>query len=109
MFAQWKQPREANPNKETPARFEVAAGVSASPHDNGIVFLHVATGRIFQSNHVGAAIWQGISAGRDSAMVASDVSADFGTSLEVVARHVSSFVAVLEQQGFVSRIRLSRQ
>jgi hypothetical protein len=83
--------------------------VSASPHDNGIVFLHVATGRIFQSNHVGAAIWQGISAGRDSDMVASDVSADFGTPLEIVTRHVSSFVAALEQQGFVSRIRLSRQ
>ena len=103
MFARWKLSRETHLSPEIPASFEVASGVSASFHEDGILLLHVSTGRIFQSNHAGASIWRGIAAGRDAAAIAAEVSSEFGMPQELVASHTASFLAALEQQGFISR------
>jgi hypothetical protein len=82
---------------------EVTPGVHASAHDDGIVFLHIATGRVFQSNRIGAAIWRGVSQGRTSDSIAAEIGAEYAVPTDDVARHTASFLAELEQQGFVTR------
>lgn len=88
-----------------PEALEVAPGVRASVHENGILLLHIPTGRIFQSNRIGAKIWQGVSGGWKPSSICAEISCGYGVAPDLVAQHAASFLKELEQKGFVTRTR----
>lgn len=81
----------------------VTPGVQASLHENGMVLLHIPTGRVFQSNRTGARIWQGLSVGLQPSAIVTEISQHYGVPQDLVARDTASFLTALEQQGFVTR------
>jgi hypothetical protein len=76
--------------------------VHASIHEAGLVLLHIPSGRIFQSNRIGARIWEGIAAGKNPDRIAGEISREYGLSEGIVRQHTSSFVAALEHEGFIT-------
>jgi hypothetical protein len=82
----------------------VAPEIHASIHDAGLMLLHIPTGRIFQSNRIGAKVWQGISNGLNQDTISEEISREYGVSLDLVRQNTSVFIAQLEEQGFVTRM-----
>ncbi|HUP03774.1 MAG TPA: PqqD family protein [Bryobacteraceae bacterium] len=81
----------------------VAAEVIASQHEDGVVFLHVGRGEVFEANGVGARIWRGIAAKEPVSAVAAAIAAEFGVEAALVERDAKSFLGDLEAHGFLMR------
>jgi hypothetical protein len=84
-------------------RLAAAADVRASAHDDGLVLLHISTGRVFLCNQTGLRIWQGVVAGLSADAISQEISRDWGVGWERVRRHTSSFISHLERRGLVIR------
>jgi hypothetical protein len=83
--------------------FTITPDIQASVHEDGIVLLHIPTGRVFQSNRTGARIWQALSGGLQPDAIATEISGDYGVPQDLAARDTDSFLTALEQHGFVTR------
>jgi len=81
-----------------------AADVRASLHGEGLVLLHIPSGRIFQSNRAGAKIWQALANGLDLDSISETISREYDLPAELARRDAGKFVEQLQQQGFVSRV-----
>jgi len=81
----------------------ISPDVIASEHADGVVFLHVGKGNVFNSNRVGARIWQGLADRRPLAAVVVAIAQEFGVEPEQVERDAASFLAELGAQGFLAR------
>jgi|SRR5579864_1984220 len=88
--------------------FAVTPDIQASVHEDGIVLLHIPTGRVFQSNRIGARIWQALSGGLQPDVIATEISRDYGVPQDLAARDTASFLNALEHHGFVTRTGRSR-
>jgi hypothetical protein len=88
---------------EVPGAPAVVPEVRASVHENGLVLLHIPSGKIFQSNRTGSQIWQGLSRGLQPDAISMGISHDYGVALDLVRQHTSSFLAELMRHGFVTR------
>jgi hypothetical protein len=80
----------------------IAADVVFSVHDDGVVFLHASTGRLFMANRSGARIWRRLS---DAATI-DDIVADLGEARGIDAaaarEEAITFLAQLEDQHLIS-------
>jgi hypothetical protein len=82
----------------------IASEVRASAHLDGLVLLHIPSGRVFLCNRTGARIWKGLSNGLNSDAIAEQISRDYGVPRYLVEQHTASFLTDLEQHGFVTRL-----
>lgn len=97
--------RRSQSSQENSQRLAPAADVSVSTHEDGIVLLHIPSGRIFQSNRTGARIWSALSDGLDLDAISQRLSRDFNVPAEMVRRDATKFLEQLEQLGFVAKLR----
>ena len=86
----------------------VAPQVLVSSHDEGLVLLHIPSGRIFQCNRTASRIWEGLSRGWNEDKIAEDISRAYGVPIETVHRDTQCFVAKLESNGFLTRCGSAR-
>ncbi|HYL73916.1 MAG TPA: PqqD family protein [Bryobacteraceae bacterium] len=103
MFKLGRFARQIGEISETRDSFTVASGVQASVHDDGVVLLHIPTGKVFQANHTGARIWQHLSSGMQPGVIATEISRHYGVPQDLATRDIASFLTALEQHGFVTR------
>ncbi len=81
----------------------VSRDIIASDHPDGVVFLHVGRGAMFNSNRIGARIWRGLAAREPLGEVTAAIAREYGVDCELVERDAASFVADLEARGFLAR------
>ena len=81
----------------------IAPEVRASAHLDGLVLLHIPSGRVFLCNRTGARIWKELSNGLDSDAIVDEISREYGVARDMAERHTTSFLTDLEQHGFVTR------
>ena len=108
MFKLGSSGRHARESLENRHAFTVTPGVQASVHQDGIVLLHIPTGKVFQSNRTGARIWQGLTSGLQPGAIAAEIGQHYGMPPDLVARDTASFLTALEQHGFVTRAENSK-
>lgn len=85
-------------------RWKVIDKVSTSPNNDGLVLLHIPSGRVFKCNRTGSRIWQALTAGRNLESLADEMSQDFAVARDMLRQHIDLFVSELERQGFVRRM-----
>jgi hypothetical protein len=94
----------------TPQRLETgkrtcltpAAGVTASLHDDGVVFLDVTEGRLFSANRVGADVWRAAARGLDLEAVAQEIAGGYGIAYATALADSERFLRELERHGLVT-------
>jgi hypothetical protein len=89
--------------RSTGAGFVVSRDVIASAHPDGVVFLHVGKGAVFNSNGIGARIWNGLTAREPLDAVTARIACEYGVEPERVERDAREFLTDLEAQGFLTR------
>src|SRR5262245_922745 len=82
---------------------EISLATRASIHDDGVVFLHLETGILFQSNRVGARIWAGLERRENLQDIVIRISREYGVPAAHVEHDAKEFLAELEVAGFLSR------
>jgi hypothetical protein len=75
--------------------------VAASAHDEGLVLMDVATGRLFASNRTGARIWEGLTQQQSVPAIAAALSDHYGISLDAARACVTTFLAQLVEHRLV--------
>lgn len=103
LFGKSHRPAEAPGGSREDTPRLPAAEVRASAHDDGLVLLHIPSGRVYRSNRTGSRIWQGLASGLDPASISREMSRDYGVPEALVRTHTSLFVDELERRGFVTR------
>ncbi len=84
-------------------RIRLNRGAAASIHDDGLVILHVPSGRIFTSNRTGARVWQGLEQQLPLEAIATGISHDYGIDRVTAREHAARFLAELERNGLTER------
>jgi len=103
LFGKSSRSASASGGLRSGGRWFPAAEVTASPHDDGLVILHIPTGRIYRCNRVGSRIWEGLAGGLDPSSISMEVSREYGVAESLVQTHTTRFVNELERCGFVTR------
>lgn len=83
--------------------FVTSPDVSASIHDDGVVFLHVTDGCVFASNRTGAHIWQGLEQQLSTTLIAEHISRRYRISTVTAQADTARFIAQLEARHLVER------
>ena len=86
---------------ETGHSFTISPHTRASVQEDGVVFLHLDTGKVFRSNRVGAAIWRKVEGHKALDRIADEIGSEYGVPREQAARDASEFLTQLWQRGFV--------
>jgi hypothetical protein len=76
---------------------------SASIHDDGLVVLHVPSGRIFTSNQTGARVWRCLERQLPLEAIVAEISRDYGIDRAAAREDVARFLAELERNGLTER------
>jgi len=84
-------------------RIRLNPGASASIHDDGLVVLHVPSGRIFTSNQTGARVWRCLERQLPLEAIAAEISRDYAIDRAVAREDVARFLAELERNGLTDR------
>jgi len=84
------------------AEIAVSPDVIASAHPDGVVFLHVGKGDLFNSNPIGARIWRGLAEHEPMGAVTAGIAREYGVEPARVERDAAEFLADLEAQGFLA-------
>jgi len=84
-------------------RYRVNPEAAASIHDDGLVILHVPSGRIFTSNRTGARVWQGLQRQLPLDAIAVEISDDYGIDPATARKDAVCFLAELERNGLTER------
>ena len=98
LFRSVRDSRES----EAHAIWRLSPGVHASLNEDGLVLLHVPTGRVYRCNRTGARIWQGLSSGLTPDFISHEISRDYNVDETRVRSDTSVFLAELQRRGFVS-------
>ena len=77
--------------------------VTASIHDDGVVFLHTVDGRLFASNQIGARIWQALERRLPVDNIAADLSDRYRIPHETASVDITRFLVELERQRLLER------
>ena len=99
IFGSARRQREDTPQKQ----HRLASDVHASTSEEGLVLLHVPTGRVYRCNRTAARIWQGLANGLAPESISGHISRDFAIDEAVVRADTSRFVAQLEIHGFITK------
>lgn len=83
--------------------FTVNPEAAASFHDEGIVILHIGTGRMYTSNGTGARIWRGVERRLPLEAIAEEISSAYQIDLATAHEHTVRFLAKLERHVLVQR------
>jgi hypothetical protein len=104
LFGKSHRPSEVLAGSREDTTRLLATEVRASVHDDGLVLLHIPSGRVYHCNRTGSRIWQGLASGLDPASISREMSRDYGVAEALVRTHTSLFVDELERRGFVTRM-----
>lgn len=85
-----------------PRSINPAAHVTASVHEDGVVFLDTVTGRLLSANRVGAEIWRGVVRGHDLEAIAAAIVDGYGIAHATALADSARFLAELESHGLVA-------
>jgi len=97
------RPRAALDSSDIHSRWNIAPGICASEHDEGLVLFHTSTGRVFSCRRPGARIWRNLSNGLTPETIAEDIANEYGLKPDQPTCDVLQFVASLEQHGLITR------
>ncbi|MPZ20963.1 MAG: PqqD family peptide modification chaperone [Luteitalea sp.] len=81
--------------------WRVAAHARAGTTRDGLALLDVKRGKVVTSNAVGARIWTLVDEGCDLTAILSVISAETGTSKDVIRQDITGFLRDLEQCGLI--------
>ena len=95
-FASWRRKRTAG------NAIRVSPEAIASPHADGVVFLHSGKGELFSANRIGARIWRGLVERRPLDAVAAEIAGECGMAAEQVRQDAADFLTELEARGLVT-------
>lgn len=84
-------------------RVKVDTEAAGSIHENGIVILHIGSGRVYAANKTGARIWQGIVQEQPLEAIANELSDEYQIPVPVACEHVGAFISALECHSLVQR------
>ena len=84
--------------------FEISRAARASIHADGVVFLQLDTGILFQSNRIGARIWAGLERRENLQDIVIRIGREYGVPAVHVEHDAKEFLAELEVAGFLSRV-----
>ena len=84
-------------------RIRLNPEASASIHDDGLVILHVPSGRIFASNRTGARVWQCLKRQLPLEAIAAEISHTYGIDRATAREDAANFLAELERNGLTER------
>jgi len=62
----------------------------------------MGSGRLFQTNHIGSRIWQGLEAGESIQALVSELSSEFQIPYEDVMQDSVRFIESLTRENFVT-------
>jgi hypothetical protein len=82
-------------------RVTISPNATVSLSQNGAVFLHARSGIVFTSNHIGAAIWQGLVGGEALESITGRISLENGVGQDQVRQDAAQFIGELETHGFL--------
>jgi len=99
IFGTTRRQRETGAEQQ----HRIAPDVHASASDEGLVLLHVPTGRVYRCNRTAARIWQGLESGLVPERISHEISRDFAVDETLVRSDTARFVAQLESHGFITR------
>ena len=83
-------------------RLTPASGVTASLHEDGVVFLDAIEGRLFSANRVGADVWRAAARGLDLEAVAQEIAGGYGIAYATALADSERFLRELERHGLVT-------
>lgn len=81
----------------------ISPDATVSLSQNGAVFLHARSGIVFTSNHIGAAIWQGLAGGEGLESITGRIGLENGVGQDQVHHDAIEFIGELETHGFLVR------
>ena len=84
-------------------RFSVSPEASASVHDEGIVILHLGSGRMYSSNCAGARIWRALEHKLSPEAIAEEISSACQIAVTTAREHAVRFLAELEQHALIQQ------
>jgi len=90
-------------NQTCTDRIRLNPGATASIHEDGLVILHVPSGRIFISNQTGARVWQCLEQQLPLEAIAAEISRDYGIDRATAREDAARFLAELERNGLTER------
>lgn len=83
--------------------FTVNPQASASIHDDGVVILHLGSGRLYSSNQTGASIWRRVEQRLPLETITQEISNEYRIARSTSHEHVVHFLSTLEQHRLVQR------
>ena len=83
--------------------YTVNPEAAASIHEDGIVILHMVTGRLFSANRTGASVWRGIERQLPLETIALEISGEYQIAASAAREHAARFLAELERHALVQR------
>ncbi|MGC1105468.1 MAG: PqqD family protein [Candidatus Acidiferrales bacterium] len=69
--------------------------------DQGVVFMNVANGAIFQSNPIGRMIWTRIKEDTPVSVIVDEIVERYGASRQEVDRDVHGYIEALKSNGLI--------
>ena len=91
-------------NQQTDLRFTVNPEATASIHDDGVVILHLGSGRFYTCNGTGARIWRAIQQRLSLEAIAQEISSAYEIALNTARQHTVRFVAELELHALIQQV-----
>ena len=78
-----------------------APHVTASVHEDGVVFLDTIGGRLFSANRLGAEVWRGIGRGLGVETIVTAIVDAYGIAYATARADSERFLAELARHGLV--------
>jgi hypothetical protein len=85
-------------------RFALSASAATSAHTDGLVILHVPSGRIFTSNQTGACIFRCLEERLPLEGIAAEIARVFGIDQATALKDTARFLAELGRNGLTERV-----
>ena len=91
------------PNRTTEHQKSIAPApdIRVSAHGDGLIILHIPSGRIFTCNSIGGRIWNRVVTGVTPDAVSDEISHDFGVAPALAREHTNAFVKKLQYEGLL--------
>ncbi|MBI3896212.1 MAG: PqqD family peptide modification chaperone [Acidobacteria bacterium] len=99
-----KQETEFMADQSRNSRIILNPEATASIHDDGLVILHVPSGRIFTSNQTGASVWQCLKQQLPLEAISAEISRDYEIDRATARGDVACFLTELERNGLIERV-----
>lgn len=90
-------------NQFSDFKFTVNPEACASIHDEGIVILHLGSGKVYSSNETGASIWRRVEQQLPLETITEHLSTEYRIALSTSRKHVAAFLNEMEQHELIQR------